>query len=72
MTLADHIEINPKVLLGKPVVRGTRVPFELILRKLGEGAADAVSRRYEYGSGGWPSDPRLAPHSPLSASSPCR
>ena len=37
----DRIEINPEVVLGKPVVRGTRVPVELILRKLSEGAAEA-------------------------------
>ncbi|MFZ0778782.1 MAG: DUF433 domain-containing protein [Xanthobacteraceae bacterium] len=37
--MQDRIEINPKVMLGKPVIRGTRVTVELILRKLGEGAA---------------------------------
>ena len=36
--MQDRIEINPKVMLGKPVIRGTRVTVELILRKLGEGA----------------------------------
>ena len=41
MTITDRIEINPKVMLGKPVIRGTRVPVELILRKLSEGAAEA-------------------------------
>jgi len=39
--LADRIEINPAVMLGKPVIRGTRIPVELILRKLGEGATEA-------------------------------
>ena len=39
--LADRIEINPDVMLGKPVVRGTRIPVELIIRKLGEGATEA-------------------------------
>jgi uncharacterized protein (DUF433 family) len=39
--LADRIEINPNVMLGKPVVRGTRIPVELIIRKLGEGATEA-------------------------------
>ena len=34
----SRIEINPDVMLGKPVVRGTRIPVELVLRKLGEGA----------------------------------
>ena len=33
-----RIEINPGVMLGKPVVAGTRIPVELVLRKLGEGA----------------------------------
>ena len=33
-----RIEINPKAMLGKPVIRGTRITVELILRKLGEGA----------------------------------
>jgi uncharacterized protein (DUF433 family) len=39
-SLVDHIEINPDVMLGKPVIRGTRIPVELILRKLGEGATE--------------------------------
>ena len=34
----DRIEINPDVMLGKPVIKGTRIPVELIIRKLGEGA----------------------------------
>ena len=38
MTLHDRIEINSKVMLGKPVIRGTRIPVELIIRKLSEGA----------------------------------
>ncbi len=37
MTITDRIEVNPKVMLGKPVIRGTRIPVELILRKLSEG-----------------------------------
>ena len=36
----DRIEINPKVMMGKPVVKGTRIPVDLILRKLGEGASE--------------------------------
>ena len=38
MTITDRIEIDPKVMLGKPVIRGTRITVELILRKLSEGA----------------------------------
>ncbi|GAB4252787.1 MAG: DUF433 domain-containing protein [Acidobacteriota bacterium] len=41
MAITDRIEINPKIMLGKPVIRGTRIPVELILRKLGEGATEA-------------------------------
>jgi uncharacterized protein (DUF433 family) len=37
----DRIEINPDVMLGKPVIRGTRIPVELLLRKLSEGATEA-------------------------------
>ncbi|MCY3868508.1 MAG: DUF433 domain-containing protein [Gemmatimonadetes bacterium] len=36
----DRIEINPKLMMGKPVVKGTRIPVDLILRKLGEGASE--------------------------------
>jgi uncharacterized protein (DUF433 family) len=35
-----RIEINPAVMLGKPVIRGTRIPVELILRKLSDGATE--------------------------------
>ena len=41
MTFTDRVEINPHVMLGKPVIRGTRIPVELILRKLSEGASEA-------------------------------
>ena len=41
MAATDRIEVNPKVMLGKPVIRGTRVPVELLLRKLSEGASEA-------------------------------
>ncbi len=40
MTITDRIEINPKVMLGRPVIRGTRITVELILRKLSEGASE--------------------------------
>jgi uncharacterized protein (DUF433 family) len=40
MTVTDRIEVNPKVMLGKPVIKGTRISVELILRKLSEGAKE--------------------------------
>jgi len=39
--IADRIEIDPKVMMGKPVIRGTRIKVELILRKLSEGATQS-------------------------------
>ena len=36
--MIERIEINPAVMLGKPVIRGTRIPVELLLRKLADGA----------------------------------
>ena len=35
----ERIEMNPEIMLGKPVIRGTRIPVELILRKLAGGAS---------------------------------
>ena len=39
MPRTHRIEIDPKVMLGKPVIRGTRIPVELILRTLAEGTS---------------------------------
>jgi uncharacterized protein (DUF433 family) len=39
----ERIEINPAIMGGKPVIRGTRIPVETVLRKLGAGmTADAI------------------------------
>jgi uncharacterized protein (DUF433 family) len=39
----ERIEMNPNIRDGRPVVRGTRVPVELVLRKLGAGISpDAI------------------------------
>jgi len=37
MRWQDYIERNPKVMGGKPVVKGTRITVELILERLGDG-----------------------------------
>ncbi len=39
MTIHGRIEVMPDIMLGKPVIKGTRLPAELIVRKLGEGAS---------------------------------
>ncbi len=41
MAANSRVEINPKIMLGKPVIRGTRITVELVLRKLSEGATEA-------------------------------
>jgi uncharacterized protein (DUF433 family) len=37
----ERIEVNPSVMMGKPVIRGTRITVELILHKLAEGATES-------------------------------
>jgi len=37
MNYKTKIEINPLVMLGKPVIKGTRITIELILKRLSEG-----------------------------------
>ncbi|MCD5417268.1 DUF433 domain-containing protein [Candidatus Bipolaricaulota bacterium] len=39
-TLLERIEINPKVMVGKPVIKGTRIPVELILKMLSQGISN--------------------------------
>ena len=35
--LPDRIEFDPAVMLGKPVIRGTRVTVEILVEKVGGG-----------------------------------
>lgn len=41
MTLANRITIDADVMQGKPVIRGTRITVDLVLRKLAEGARES-------------------------------
>ncbi len=36
----QKIMIDPNIMLGKPVIKGTRISVELILRKLSEGMTE--------------------------------
>ena len=36
--LLKRISLDPKVMLGKPVIRGTRLTVEYVLDRLGHGA----------------------------------
>lgn len=37
MNYSERIQLDPSIMLGKPVIKGTRITVELILRKLAEG-----------------------------------
>jgi uncharacterized protein (DUF433 family) len=39
--LLERITVNPKVMVGKPVIRGTRLTVEFILNLLAHGATTA-------------------------------
>jgi len=38
--LLDRITLNPKVMTGKPVIRGTRLTVEYVLNLLAHGATE--------------------------------
>ncbi|HUT36059.1 MAG TPA: DUF433 domain-containing protein [Planctomycetota bacterium] len=38
---AQRINLDPRVMVGKPVIRGTRIPVELIVRMLAQGIPEA-------------------------------
>lgn len=40
MNANERIDVSPSIMQGKPVIKGTRIPVELVLRKLGEGATE--------------------------------
>ena len=39
--LLERITLNPRIMVGKPVVRGTRLTVEYILNLLAHGATEA-------------------------------
>ena len=45
--LWHRIRVEPKVMVGKPVIRGTRIPVETIVRMLAQGISeDDILREY--------------------------
>jgi uncharacterized protein (DUF433 family) len=44
----EFIEINPKIMLGKPVIKGTRITVEHIISMLAQGiSVDEILQEYE-------------------------
>ncbi|MFN0105709.1 MAG: DUF433 domain-containing protein [Bryobacteraceae bacterium] len=41
MNDSEFVVSNPKIMMGKPVIRGTRITVELILEKLAAGETEA-------------------------------
>ena len=39
--LLNRIVLDPRIMGGKPVIRGTRIPVELLVRMVAQGIADA-------------------------------
>jgi uncharacterized protein (DUF433 family) len=49
MEWQNYIERNPEILMGKPVIKGTRISVELIMRKLGGGYTfDDIVKAYPH------------------------
>jgi uncharacterized protein (DUF433 family) len=47
MDWRDHIEIDPNIKGGKPVVKGTRVPVEVVVGAMAAGASlEEVTEAY--------------------------
>ncbi|MBI5015723.1 MAG: DUF433 domain-containing protein [Deltaproteobacteria bacterium] len=45
----DRITADPKVLVGKPVIKGTRISVEMVLDLLGRGyAQDEILAQYDH------------------------
>jgi len=37
LNLYEQVELNPEVLLGKPIIHGTRIPVQLIVKLIAQG-----------------------------------
>lgn len=45
----DRINIDPKVLVGKPVIKGTRIAVEFVVDLLGRGwTAEQILQEYDH------------------------
>ena len=45
--LSNRIALDPAVMVGRPIIRGTRIPVELILKMLAQGVTEEeILREY--------------------------
>ena len=43
----ERIELNPEILVGKPIVRGTRISVQLVIERLADGCTtDELVEQY--------------------------
>jgi len=40
MKLPERIEVDPEIMMGKPCVRGTRIPVYVLLQKMAAGETE--------------------------------
>ena len=49
MDYKQYIERNPEIMLGKPIITGTRITVELLMRKLANGySIDDILKSYPH------------------------
>lgn len=49
MNWKDHIVVNPEILVGKPIIKGTRISVELLLDRFADGwSYDDVLEAYPH------------------------
>jgi len=45
--MSERVVIDPEVMAGKPIIRGTRVPVDLLVRMLSQGISEGeILREY--------------------------
>lgn len=49
MNWRDRITIDPEILVGKPIIKGTRIAVEFVVDLLGRGwTAERILREYDH------------------------
>ena len=49
MNLRDQITVDPNVLVGKPIIKGTRISVEFVIDLLGRGwTTEQILREYDH------------------------